>query len=413
MEKTNSKKKQYLLGIVLSLVYFSNYMCRSTFPSTINCFVEEYSITHSEAGLVITFFFIAYAIGQLINCFFIKKYNKRISITIPALGMGVMCLLTFFKFDFKYYKFIWFALGIFSSFIWMSIVKLISVNTSDNISKSIIAILSFALGIGSALTYLITSILTHFNVFRYIFLISSVLMIISAIIFFFFIKNYSYSPKTEKELNDNGGLFIEKMPSPKLSIFFIFIIIILSPVAALATDSLITWVPTILRDEFDLNNSLSIFVGLFLPIIRSFGSIINNFLKRKGLGYLLIVNFMMVISITSLAFIIYALNNIVLALMIIFALLAYLPFACITSVFTALYPLQLKNYYDSGFLSAMFGTAAYVGSALSSYLVPLFVERTSWNSLFLLFISGAGFILIISLSIYLIFRHKEKYKLFI
>ena len=108
LEKSNgSIKKQYLLFISMCVIYFFHCFARSSMGANIVNFSEEYpTVPYSTIGLILSVFSITYGTSQILNSFFIKKYNKRFSIFIPLLFEGILIFATFFKFDIEVYKFI-------------------------------------------------------------------------------------------------------------------------------------------------------------------------------------------------------------------------------------------------------------------------------------------------------------------
>ena len=75
--QSKSKKLQVstLLSLLCWLVYACSYIGKVNYAANINPVMEFYKVDHSTAGLVSTFFFFAYGVGQVINGLFCKKYN--------------------------------------------------------------------------------------------------------------------------------------------------------------------------------------------------------------------------------------------------------------------------------------------------------------------------------------------------
>ena len=59
------------------LVYTCSYMGKVNYSANINPIMDFYKIDHSTAGLVSTFFFFSYGVGQVVNGLFCKKYNLK------------------------------------------------------------------------------------------------------------------------------------------------------------------------------------------------------------------------------------------------------------------------------------------------------------------------------------------------
>ena len=58
-------------------VYTLAYLGRYSYNANINLIMRDFGTNHAEAGLVTTFFFFSYGIGQVVNGIMCKRYNKK------------------------------------------------------------------------------------------------------------------------------------------------------------------------------------------------------------------------------------------------------------------------------------------------------------------------------------------------
>lgn len=414
--KGNAKgllRKQYLLLFTLAALYFANCFCRTSMVANQLNFVSEYSVKSSDVGLIIALFGVGNGLGQIINSIFIKYYNKRFSIAIPVLCEGILTFSCFFAFDFQIYKFIWCGIGICHSFLWMSIMKILSENLDDKILGRASVALSVCGGVGTASSILVGSLLTHFEAYRLLFLIGGALIVAIDILFYIISWNYKCSPKEYDTANETTEKKYHKLPLPKFAFVILASLILFAPIANIGYDCIKTWSQTILykSDEgFGLSKEIAIVFTAILPVIQSSCSAIALLMRKKGLKYQMIISIVMIVACVSLGTIMLALNYRILALFIVFSAIAYLMFIIMNSVLTNLYPLQIRNYYDSGILSGVLNGAAWCGSAIATYCVPLLAEYAGWNSIYVLLISLSGFVLAIAVMLLVIFNKKEEYK---
>ncbi len=64
--------------IILSwLIYTVSYLGKVNYSANITQIVDFYQISKVEAGIVPSFFFFAYGIGQVVNGLLCKKYNIK------------------------------------------------------------------------------------------------------------------------------------------------------------------------------------------------------------------------------------------------------------------------------------------------------------------------------------------------
>ena len=73
----NKKKLENQLILLCWLVYTCSYIGRLSYNSNINQIGNEFNLTYGQTGLVTTFFFFAYGIGQVVNGFLCKILRFR------------------------------------------------------------------------------------------------------------------------------------------------------------------------------------------------------------------------------------------------------------------------------------------------------------------------------------------------
>lgn len=66
-----------LLIALCWIVYTCSYLGKLGYNANITQIEKAYSLSHATAGMVSTFFFFAYGIGQIVNGIFCKKYNVK------------------------------------------------------------------------------------------------------------------------------------------------------------------------------------------------------------------------------------------------------------------------------------------------------------------------------------------------
>ena len=77
--QTKSKKitKTTLLIMLCWLVYTCSYIGKLSYNANIVQIGPAFGVTKDECGMVSSFFFFAYGIGQVVNGFLCKRYNIK------------------------------------------------------------------------------------------------------------------------------------------------------------------------------------------------------------------------------------------------------------------------------------------------------------------------------------------------
>ena len=104
---TGKAKKENYLILLCWLVYTCSYIGRLSYNANINQIGNEFNMTYSQTGLVTTFFFFAYGIGQVINGVMCKKYSIKWVIFISLLSSSVLNILLVSSTNVDIFKYIW------------------------------------------------------------------------------------------------------------------------------------------------------------------------------------------------------------------------------------------------------------------------------------------------------------------
>lgn len=135
-----SDKKQRGLILLCWLVYASAYLGRYSYHANINLIMAEYAVNHASAGLVTTFFFFAYGVGQIVNGILCKYYNKKRVLGGALLVSALLNLArSFFGADFQSMKYLWLANGLVQSVLWPSLVLVLGQNLEEDHLKRAVA----------------------------------------------------------------------------------------------------------------------------------------------------------------------------------------------------------------------------------------------------------------------------------
>ena len=84
-------------ALLCFLVYSFAYAGRYSYSANIAPIIDFYGVNKETAGLVNTFFFISYGVGQLLNAFLCKIYPKRYVsyLVVLAAAIPVRMVITF------------------------------------------------------------------------------------------------------------------------------------------------------------------------------------------------------------------------------------------------------------------------------------------------------------------------------
>ena len=173
----------------------------------------------------------------------------------------------------------------------------------------------------------------------------------------------------------------------------------------LIKDGLTTWVPTILKEQYKLDDSLSIILTLALPIVAIFGNALALKMHNNISDFVLqcAVSFLLAGLIIGGVIGGISLNQFLLTV-IGFAMVCLLVSSC-NSVITSIFPLFMKGKINSGKTAGLLNGCCYLGSTISSYGLGWVADELGWLPVFWLLLGVCALVCAVAL-VYVLFRNK-------
>ena len=354
----------------------------------------HYGVSHADAGLVSTMFFFAYGAGQIINGILCRKYNARFIITFSLLVSAGINMAVFFLPPFFSLKYLWLLNGFSLSFLWAVLSTVLSRCLSDENLKKAVVIMSTSTPVGTFIAYLLGALFTKVNFFNLSFLTGSIALFAIGALWFFSYgkltngKTYGKSGEiadtngeaaTAEVLHTDENYFAERK-SAMMTLVFLGVFAVLNN---LVKDGLSTWMPSVLKEKYELSESGSIALSLGLPFLSVFAAFVATKLNDKVKNFVFTAVILFAVSALLMPIIIWGnFGGFVLPLCV-FALIALLMSA-VNSVVTAMAPMYMRNFFFSGTLAGILNGCCYLGSTISSYGLGKIADEFSWNAVFII-----------------------------
>ena len=380
VSKIDSRKENKIIFICW-LAYTAAYVGRLNFNASIVAIISDLGVTKADAGLVSSFFFFAYGAGQLINGILSKKYNAKIMIFLSLIISAVMNVLMPICGDISLMKFIWMGNGIVQSVLWSTLIKTLSDFVSDRKLPKAILAMSTTVAIGTLVAYGISSVSVRFGTWKIVFYVASIVLVISAIIWF---TLFGSNPKKVIEIEEQKS---EKVKMGKVVLLALFITAFAGIANGFIKDGINTWVPSVLYEEFGISQSFSILLTLLLPMVSTLGAAIAKKVHEKIPSHAA-MNFIFYIFSALLC------GGILLSLKlhsIVSIMVCFICVACgmsmINNVITSMFALDYRRLLNAGFAAGLLNTFCYIGSTVTSYTLGAVSQARGWNAVFIIMLA--------------------------
>lgn len=394
------------------LVYSVSYLGKVNYSANITKIIEFYHVTKAEAGMPPTFFFFAYGIGQIVNGFLCRKYNIKYVIFTSLFASAAINLFLAVNTNFAVIKWLWMLNGFVLSMLWPTLIRLLS----GNLPKSALAKSTVAMGTtvasGTMVIYSLSSLYAHFDYFQLAFYTPAVTGISVGIFWLFSYRKAVDGAKAFKNKDlENPEERVGEGESRKQSdnekrIFAVTIGVLCLYAVGInfIKDGLTTWVPSILKEEYGIADSLSILLTLLLPMVAIFGNIFALSVHKRIPDYVSHCTLFFVLMLGFIGMIVGSIKLELVIVMLIGLVVVSLLASSLNSLITSIFPIFMRDKLNSGMFAGILNGFCYAGSTLSAYGLGIIADNYGWTAVFLSLMAFCA-VMCIAWAIFTVFRH--------
>ena len=370
-----------LLIVLCWIVYTCSYLGKLGYNANITQIEEVYAISHSTAGMVSTFFFFAYGVGQIFNGIFCRKYNIRLVVFGSLFVSGLMNILVAISENFSLVKYFWLINGAALSVLWPSLIRLLSETLDEKEIGRAVIVMGTTVATGTFFVYGLSALFVAIASWFVMFFTAGILLPLIAVIWLFvYPKLVKAQEKQSNEMVQNTIL-----KNKKNNIFWVSVCILalFAVVDNLVKDGLTTWVPMILKEIYVLPDYISILLTMVLPMLAIFGTSVAVMLNKKIKDFVILSAMLFLVSALLIGLVILFLpTGFAVVTLGSFGIISCLM-SGVNNIITSMVPLYWKDKINSGMLAGVLNGFCYLGSTLSSYGLGVIADAKGWEAVFL------------------------------
>lgn len=389
----------HLLIFLAWLLYTVSYLGKVNYSANITQIVDYYQISKAEAGIVPSFFFFAYGIGQVVNGLLCKKYNIKWMIFLSLFVSAVINLFVALTPDFEIIKWLWMLNGFMLSILWPTLVRLLSgALPQKDLGKSSV-VMGTTVAAGTLVIYGLSSVFAMFDKFQLSFYTASFFDLIIAVLWVCLYKKAfkcAYEEKKKEDISYNNEVKKEKsfknVKAEKNIIYItICVLCLYAVIVNLTKDGLTTWVPSILKENFAMSDSVSILLTLTLPVVAIFGNLVALKTHKFLPDYITHCFVVFIIIGGIVGVIITGISRTQIIFTLVGLMFVNFMSSSLNSLVTSIFPMFMREKVNSGLFAGILNGFCYAGSTISSYGLGLIADNFGWISVFWLLIGCCFF----------------------
>lgn len=384
VKKILDVRMTWLLFCLCWLVYFSSYIGRLNYSSTMPDMIQAGWIGLSQAGSVSTVFFICYAAGQLINGLLGDRFNPG---TMVLTGLGTSAIanvLMPLAPGYGYVLLCWAVNGYALSMLWPPIVRIFADMLDEGSMVKCCVHLTSSTVAGHFGAYLLSALFIRFFGWKAVFYSAAVLLAAVAVLWWFLfrrIENY----RRENGVTENVPVIPGSKEPGKGLITLLMgtgLLVFLGPVMVHGAlkDGITAWIPTLLAQSFAVSSSKAVLVSTLLPVINLSGAYAARFVFQKWIkNESLCAAFFFGTALVGLGGLM-GLGSVHILLSVVFLSVVTSSMLAVNTLLISLLPLRFRRIGRAATITGFFNAAAYLGSAGTTAGIGWMVGGFGWSA---------------------------------
>lgn len=393
----NEEKYRVLLVWLCVISYFVSYITRVNYNSVLLEIEKVAGFDKVSAALAPTGSCITYGGGQLISGWLGDRISPKLMVLMGLLLSAAMNLAVPL---FTYPAFVlcfWCVNGFAQALIWPPLVRLMSTYLDEDQYKKSCVQVTCGSSVGTIAVYLLAPLCISRGSWRSLFFLCAATALVFSVIWFMgvgaaekrlrkFVANHTSGlPAGEGNLQNKEGV---RSHTPFLLIGMIMVAIVMQ---GILRDGVTTWMPSYLSDTFHLGSAVSVLSGIILPIFGICCLQLTLQLNRRLIkNELLCAGSLFLPSCLSalLLLMMFSANP------VLSVFLSAVITGCMYGVNVILASMLPRYFGKNGrvsFISGLFNSCTYVGSALSGSGSALIAQTAGWPAV-ILFWCGAALV---------------------
>lgn len=388
--------------ISLWITYGAFYLCRVNMSIAIPGIIEEYNMTKTAIGTVLTALFFAYAIGQFVNGQLGDKFGARKLITFGAIISGLLNLIfPFVPPVISLLALVWGINGYFQAMGWSPATKTMANWFPIKLRGKITGLFGSCYQFGNVASWALAGFLVGIFGWRAAFWVPGIVFIIIAVQWYINGRNApeEVGLPTVEECNEGDLSEKELRKDEHLGFRFTINAVLSNPKIWMVGFSLfglniirygfMDWAPTYMFEVEKATISMAAYKALAIPLAGSLGALFSGwasdkfFQSRRAPIMVFMLLSLMVLTIVypQLSHLHWAWS---LSCLIAIGFTTYGPHVMICATIPMDYASRKVAASAAGFIDG-FG---YLGAALTGVISGYFIDNYGWNSAFYFWVAG-------------------------
>lgn len=375
------------------ITYAGFYLGRVNLSSALPGLRTDLGLSAQAAGTIITGFFLAYAVGQLVVGHLGDRGSPRWLVFSGMMASAVLNLAFGSLSSQIPLILVWSANGFFQAFGWAPILKLLANWHTPEGRRRVAGVFATSFVVGNALTWVLAGWLAQTYSWRWAHWLPGVAMAILALVWLALVRDRPEAVGLDAPTDIAEGVGVpvrgvpagaESQAAPSLlgALRRIWPLALASLGGGFVLFTLVVWTPSLLVDTLGLGVNAASNLATLLPIAGVVGTLITGWLVATRLaGREAQLAALLFLALAGLPLLFPAVANSAWASAALLALIGAAVYG-VTSLLLSTLPMVLSSRSETASVAAIVDFAFNLGASLGGVTVGLIVDRLGWGAVF-------------------------------
>lgn len=369
------KKRERMLILLFSAVYFVSYLTRNNYGAVMLEIMNSESLTKAAASLALTVSSLTYGAGQLVSGYLGDKFKPEKIIFAGLFGATLMNLLLPVASSVEIRSVLWGINGFSQAMIWPPLVKIMSGVFDGETYKNGTLMVSIAAAVATVMVYLVSPLLIAAGSWRYVFIFSAVCGALMCTVWNIVSKKIAYRTVDGNVENDKKSVTRERFTRGAVILLGLTVFSVM--LQGILRDGISMWTPTLVAETFNIDTESAILSGGILPVFTIISllsvSVVTKKLFRDELAC---AGMFFVMSAVGLAFMVFSSKAVI---SLLGAAFAQGFIHGVNYCLTCLVPRYFHKLNRTSLVAGVINCGAYIGSSVSGVGTAALLIKMNWG----------------------------------
>ena len=269
------------LTLLCTMVYFFSYLTRYNYSVVLVDIINSEGFTKVDASAALTGMFFTYGLGQLVSGYLGDHVEPTLLISVGLLSTSILNFLIPFCPTATWMTVVWCLNGIAQALFWPPMVKFLTQRLSPKAYQKSVVTTAWGANLATMLLFLIAPVVIRYSTWKNLFWICGTASLVMIVVWNVGVRKADakgkpqMTPIAKKEHSDIWNAITGPIR------IVLLVVLLANILQGALRDSMTSWFPTFISEQFHLKSELSILSGVFVPALSVLSTMFAGKVQRK------------------------------------------------------------------------------------------------------------------------------------